>query len=63
MPPPLTKPFRRLSISLYEDDCIQLERRYGRGWAEQVRILVERNCKEYLLYQRQLRERADAERD
>ena len=54
MPAPLSKPSRKVQITLYESDCKQLEHRYGRGWTEQVRLLVERNCKEYLLYKRQM---------
>jgi hypothetical protein len=54
MPAPLPRPSRRTQITLYEADCKQLEQRYGRGWTEQVRLLVERNCKEYLIHKRHL---------
>lgn len=47
MPAPLSRPARRTTLYLFEEDCAQLERRYGRGWTEQVRLMVERNCREY----------------
>jgi hypothetical protein len=54
MPAPLSKPSRRTQVTLYEADCQQLERRYGRGWTEQVRLLVEKNCKEYLRHKSEM---------
>lgn len=47
MPAPLARRARRVTLYLFEDDCQQFERRYGRGWTEQVRLLVEKNCKEW----------------
>lgn len=47
MPPALPRPARRVNLYLYSADCEQLERRYGRGWTEQVRLMVEKNCHEY----------------
>lgn len=55
MPAPLSREARRITLYLFEDDCQQFEARYGRGWTEQVRLLVEKNCKEY--------RRLQAERD
>lgn len=47
MPAPLPKPARRVTLYLFEADCQQFERRYGRGWTEQVRLLVEKNCRDW----------------
>lgn len=44
---PLPEPYRRCNINLFESDCQLLERRYGRGWTEQVRLLVRKNCQEW----------------
>ena len=44
MPPALSRPARRVVLSLYEEDCAQLEQRYGRGWTGQVRLMVQKNC-------------------
>ena len=44
MPPALSRPARRVILSLYEEDCLQLEQRYGRGWTGQVRLMVQSNC-------------------
>jgi hypothetical protein len=30
-------PLRRLTLNLYESDCLWLEQHYGRGWTERVR--------------------------
>lgn len=48
MPSPLTEPGRRVTLNLFEADCALLERRYGWGWTEQVRLLVRQNCRDYL---------------
>lgn len=47
MPAPLSRPARRITLYLWEDDCKQLEHRYGWGWSEQVRIMVQKNCEEW----------------
>lgn len=44
---PLPEPYRRCQINLFDRDVAQLEARYGRGWSEQVRLLVRKNCEEY----------------
>jgi hypothetical protein len=44
MPAPLSRQYRRVMINLNEEDCLQLELRYGRGWTGQVRLLVQSNC-------------------
>ena len=56
MPAPSDKPLRRVSMHLFADDVALLERRYGRGWSEQVRLLVERDNKNW----RSLRATLDA---
>lgn len=53
---PLPRQTRRVSVVLFADDVAQLERRYGRGWSEQIRLLIERNCKEYTKHKRTLEE-------
>lgn len=30
-------PLRRVTLNLYEADCIYLETTYGRGWTERIR--------------------------
>lgn len=47
MPAALSRQARRITLYLFEDDCQNLESRYGRGWTEQVRLMVEKNCKEW----------------
>lgn len=33
-------PLRKVTLNLYDADCIYLETHLGRGWSEQVRTLV-----------------------
>lgn len=47
MPAASDIPLRRCQINLFAEDVECLEARYGRGWTEQVRILVKKNCDEY----------------
>lgn len=47
MPRTLGRPVRRVTIVLFEADAMLLERRYGRGWTEQIRRMVQENCTEY----------------
>ena len=54
MPPPADRPLRKVTLNLFADDVAQLERRYGRGWTEQVRRVVEENCDRYRHFQAQL---------
>ena len=56
MPAPLSRTRRRVTLNLFEEDCAQLEARYGYGWTEQVRLLVEKNCKEWKAAKAQLGE-------
>lgn len=61
---PLGAPTRRVTIVLYADDCAQLERRFGRGWTEQVRRLVRIDCKSWRKHRQtleQLMETRDAD--
>ena len=34
------EPLRKITLNLYEADCIFLEHHVGRGWSEHVRTLV-----------------------
>lgn len=54
MPPSLGRPTRRVTMHLFADDVAQMERRYGRGWTEQVRLMVANNCKQYLAFRSEL---------
>ena len=46
MPAPLDEPITPCKINLYSLDKSWLERRYGRGWTEQVRAWVREKIKE-----------------
>lgn len=37
MPAKSDDPLRKVTLNLYEADCIWLEREYGHGWTERVR--------------------------
>jgi hypothetical protein len=37
MPVKSDDPLRRVTLNLYEADCVWLEQTYGRGWTERVR--------------------------
>lgn len=37
MPTRSDDPLRRVTLNLYEADCLWLEQHYGRGWTERVR--------------------------
>lgn len=47
MPRSLGRTVRRVTIVLFEADAALMERRYGRGWTEQVRRMVHDNCASY----------------
>lgn len=40
MPAKSDDPLRKVTLNLYEADCLTFESYYGRGWSEQVRALV-----------------------
>jgi hypothetical protein len=40
MPARSEDPLRRVTLNLYEDDCITLEQTVGHGWTELIRRLV-----------------------
>lgn len=40
MPAKSDEPLQKITLNLYEADVLALESYYGRGWSEQVRILV-----------------------
>lgn len=37
MPVRSDEPLRRVTLNLYEADCVWLEKTYGHGWTERVR--------------------------
>jgi hypothetical protein len=37
MPVRSDDPLRRVTLNLYEADCVWLEKTYGRGWTERIR--------------------------
>lgn len=40
MPTPADDPLRKVTLNLYEADCLTLETHYGRGWSTQIRNVV-----------------------
>jgi hypothetical protein len=38
-------PLKKITLNLYEADVAEMEHRYGRGWSEQVRRLVNQHLK------------------
>lgn len=38
-------PLRKVTLNLYEQDCIELERDYGWGWTVAVRDIIHNNRK------------------
>lgn len=33
-------PLRKVTLNLYESDCVELEASYGRGWTTEVREVI-----------------------
>lgn len=48
MPPALEEPTTRVTFVAFAKDIELLRKRYGTGWSEQIRLMVRKNCKEYL---------------
>lgn len=40
MPTLADAPLRKVTLNLYEDDCVLLEKHYGRGWSTNVRETI-----------------------
>lgn len=40
MPPRADSPLRKITLNLYDEDVVRLERRYGYGWSQKVRELI-----------------------
>lgn len=40
MPPRSPEPLRRVTLNLFDSDCLLMERRYGHGWSERLRLLL-----------------------
>jgi len=40
MPTPAGDPLRKVTLNLYESDCVTLENHYGRGWSSIVRDVI-----------------------
>lgn len=45
MPPRSPEPLRRITLNLFEADCVSMERRYGHGWTERVREMVQKHVR------------------
>lgn len=43
--PGADRPLRKVTLNLYEEDCVALEQRYGHGWSTNVRGLVQNHAK------------------
>lgn len=59
MTAPSPEPLHRTNINLFAADVEQLRKRYGTGWSEQIRNLVRRDCQQYEIYQRKMKEAAN----
>lgn len=42
-------PLRKVTLNLYEADCIAMEKHYGRGWSTIVRDMVHRHIEKRTL--------------
>jgi len=40
MPPRSAEQLRKVTLNLFEADCVAMERQHGHGWSEVVRALV-----------------------
>ena len=49
MPPRSPEPLRRITLNLFETDCAAMERRYGHGWTERVRLMMRDHLKRFAL--------------
>lgn len=58
MPPKSEAPLRKVTLNLFDADCAAMESRYGRGWTERVRELVQWHIREYRVWD-QTQENAD----
>lgn len=38
--PGADRPLRKVTLNLYEDDCVELERHHGHGWTTEVREVI-----------------------
>lgn len=47
MPAPSDEPLRKVTLLLFASDVDGFQRRYGRGWTEQIRLLVRKDMKAY----------------
>ncbi len=45
MPARSDDPLRRVTLNLYEADCVVLEEAYGHGWTTHIRDLVHKAAK------------------
>lgn len=39
-------PLRKITLNLYEADCVWLEQTYGRGWTERIRQHIQHTVRE-----------------
>jgi len=49
MPPRSPEPLLKVTFNLFAKDVAEMERRYGRGWTEQVRNMVRKHLNRYKL--------------
>lgn len=54
MPAKADEPLRRVTLNLYEEDCLDLERWVGHGWTERVRQEIHHMCNRQRAYNAQL---------
>jgi hypothetical protein len=40
MPPRSPEPLQKVTFNLFAKDCEAMERRYGHGWSERIRLMV-----------------------
>lgn len=45
MPPRSPEPLRKVTFNLFDADCDAMERRYGHGWSERIRLMVREHLK------------------
>lgn len=44
--PGADRPLRKVTLNLYEDDCVKLEQMIGAGWTIRVREVVQGYCEQ-----------------
>lgn len=52
MPKASPSPLTKVTLNLFTADVLALKARYGHGYTEQIRKMVQDNCKEHRKYKR-----------